>query len=372
VQAQRCAQHAAAFHVYDQIGHILSPRESPVIPVVFHIVYQDSAENIPDQRIYSQMEILNRIFDLYDPRENKRIPEVFRNLGATPGIRFCLASRAPDGSFTTGILRVRTDRSDMGCRREFQRRSIMSANLGGSDIWDPSRYLNVFVGARDGCPKAESIFPWDADSETDGIMIDPEFVGVNPFNHPFHLGYTLVHEAGHYLGLLHPHNSLQTGGCDQDDGIDDTPPQDRNYFGCPTHPEFSCGQEAMFMNFMNLVDDDCMRLFTRGQADYMLRTLAEKRPGLMACGKIAGETQRLIIIQPSILEDQWILFPFNGGIWSGKMSLIDLKGRILTTESFTKVSQVVFPRNPLTLAPGLYLIRYESGDFRFSEKVLAY
>jgi hypothetical protein len=138
------------------------------------------------------------------------------------------------------------------------------------------------------------------------------------------------------------------------------------------HPELSCGQEAMFMNFMNLVDDDCMQLFTRGQADQMLKTLTDLRPGLMACGKIAPETNKLLLVQPSVLEDQWILFPVNGGIWSGKMSLIDLKGRILATESFSKVSQVVFPRNPLTLAPGLYLIRYESGNFKSSEKVIAY
>ena len=40
--------------------------------IVFHIVFQNEEENIPDSRIYSQLEVLNRIFQHYDPRKIQR------------------------------------------------------------------------------------------------------------------------------------------------------------------------------------------------------------------------------------------------------------------------------------------------------------
>lgn len=78
---------------------------------------------------------------------------------------------------------------------------------------------------------------------------------------PFHLGRTVTHEVGHWLGLLHP---FQEGG----DGIDDTPEQ--------LKPQFHCPPEAT--TFMDYADDACMTHFTWGQIAKMRETLGKPRP----------------------------------------------------------------------------------------------
>jgi hypothetical protein len=98
--------------------------------IVFHIVFQNEIDNISDSRIYSQLEVLNRIFQHYDPGENNGIPQEFRILGKTPEIKFCLASTDPKGQRTTGITRTKTMIDDIGCRSEFGRKNIMTSALG--------------------------------------------------------------------------------------------------------------------------------------------------------------------------------------------------------------------------------------------------
>ena len=106
--------------------------------------------------------------------------------------------------------------------------------------------------------------------EEDGIVIDPIYFTISPGAKI--LGRTLVHEMGHYLGLKHTWGQI-IGDCDEDDGLQDTPPQQGPYFDCPQHPQFSCGQKSMFMNFMDFVDDECSKFFTRDQVSLMWTTL---------------------------------------------------------------------------------------------------
>ncbi|KAF9046223.1 hypothetical protein BJ165DRAFT_1469636 [Panaeolus papilionaceus] len=57
---------------------------------------------------------------------------------------------------------------------------------------------------------------------------------------PNRQGGTLIHEAGHWLGLRHTFQ----GGCTGDgDGVDDTPPQGEANFGCPIGAD-SCPGDA--------------------------------------------------------------------------------------------------------------------------------
>ena len=94
---------------------------------------------------------------------------------------------------------------------------------------------------------------------------------------PYHLGRTATHEIGHFFNLRHP-----WGDCDEEDpdGVVDTPHQEDPYYGCPSYPQTSCGTSDMYMNFMNYTDDACMSMFTIGQKERMMASLAGPRSGL--------------------------------------------------------------------------------------------
>ncbi len=96
-------------------------------------------------------------------------------------------------------------------------------------------------------------------------------------------GRTLTHEIGHYLGLYHiwGDNSTCNGGQDQ---IADTPNMNTSHLGstttCPSGS--GCGglpntcndaEPDMPFNYMSYVSDNCMWMFTSGQADVMYATV---------------------------------------------------------------------------------------------------
>ena len=77
------------------------------IPVVVHVVYNDSSENISDAQIYSQIDALNKDFT----RTNTDIlntPTDFLPITADVQLNFCLAQQTPDGNQTNGIIRKQT------------------------------------------------------------------------------------------------------------------------------------------------------------------------------------------------------------------------------------------------------------------------
>lgn len=254
------------------------------IPVVVHILYKSEIENISDLQIYSQIEVLNEDFRLLNETV-PNIPGEFKSLAADTELEFCLASLDPNGLPTTGINRIETtfdDIVDIGNTKMDRRPRALYAELGGADAWDTEHYLNIWVG--DGgnlLGAATNIAIADFLPEEDGIVISYTAFGNNCESSttasPYHLGRTATHEIGHYLNLRHP-----WGDCDDFDNdlVEDTPPQSNPYFGCPTYPQMSCGNSDMFMNFMNYTDDACMSLFTEGQKERMLATLAGPRIGL--------------------------------------------------------------------------------------------
>ena len=62
---------------------------------------------------------------------------------------------------------------------------------------------------------------------------------------------------GHWLGLFHTFES----GCDDGDGISDTPPEKYAYYGCnPASSRDTCGnnEPRPIHNYLNYADDPCM------------------------------------------------------------------------------------------------------------------
>src|SRR5690606_2961207 len=77
------------------------------IPVVVHILYNKPEENISDERVYSQIKVLNECFRRMNA-DTANTPEPFKSIAADCGIEFQLAISDPQRRATTGILRKYT------------------------------------------------------------------------------------------------------------------------------------------------------------------------------------------------------------------------------------------------------------------------
>lgn len=85
-------------------------------------------------------------------------------------------------------------------------------------------------------------------------------------------GGTLVHEAGHWLGLRH---TFQGGCTGTGDGVDDTPPSAEASYGCPIGLD-SCPGDNLpdpIHNYMDYTDETCRTEFTPGQIDLMQQSI---------------------------------------------------------------------------------------------------
>ncbi len=232
------------------------------IPVVFHVIYANSTENIPDSKILEQMQTLNDDFR----RLNSDQDNIWSQAADTE-IEFCLASFDPNGAPTNGILRVPTTVSSFGSND-----NMKFSSSGGSDAWPADQYMNFWVCNLGGGLLGYAQFP-GGPASTDGIVCGYPFVGNNgPGAGNYNLGRTATHEIGHWLNLRHIWGD---GGCSEDDFVTDTPESDGANYGCALG-HVSCNTEDMVQNYMDYSDDACMNLFTAGQA---VRMQALFQPG---------------------------------------------------------------------------------------------
>lgn len=336
----------------------LSRRGNMDFQLVFHVFYSNTEENIDKAQILSQIQQLNALFSGDVFVANTAIPESFRSLQSKPQFRFCLATRDPLGNFTEGITRHPIADLSLACKREFGKRSIMHRTLGGVDPWDPERFINVYVINRAQCPVlGEAIFPWLAQQDEDGVILHYQAVGFSGAAadfYPYQKGKTLVHELGHYFGLYHLSNDK--GNCVGDDLVEDTPTQATEYFGCPQQPAITCGHDNMFMNYMSLVEDDCMLLFTQGQVQRMKDMILQYRANLPVSECQAAFSGELTSLQWSHENRHWMIYHPDGKIWSAHMELFDPIGRLLWKGFSENSSYVIIPDHSPFLIGGIFLI----------------
>jgi hypothetical protein len=234
------------------------------IPVVFHVVYATSAENISDAKCIEQLNQLNLDFAKLN-RDTNLIPAVFRNFAADTKIQFCLAKRDPNGAATTGIIHKATTVTTFN----FDDKVKYTAS-GGDNAWPANSYLNIWSCNLGGGLLGYAQFPGGANA-TDGVVL--LYSSVGSMNSPgtatpYHLGRTATHEVGHWLNLRHIWGDANCG----DDFVNDTPTQQTSNSGCPTFPHITCSNGAngdMYMNYMDYTNDACMNMFTAGQSTRM-------------------------------------------------------------------------------------------------------
>lgn len=151
----------------------------------------------------------------------------------------------------------------------------MKRRLHRGDAGTLNVYLNG-AGSRNEPLLGWSRFPWQyaANPALDGVSIN---VAALPGGRArgYNLGDTLVHETGHWLGLLHTFE----GGCaDPGDLVADTPAEADASYSCETTRD-TCSTPGLdpVHNFMDYSLDACMNMFTPGQVARMDTAFAKWR-----------------------------------------------------------------------------------------------
>lgn len=241
------------------------------IPVVVHVLYNNSSQNISDAQIQSQLDVLNKDYQLLNT-DAGLVPAAFSGLKADCQISFCLAKRSPSGDSTTGIIRKFTNKILFDADLDQAKYS----STGGNEAWPTDQYLNIWVVPNIVSYGVTGImgyaqFP-GGPAITDGVVIAYNYFGATgTVSAPYNKGRTTTHEVGHWLNLNHIWGD-DGGLCSGDDGVGDTPNQGAETYGCPSFPMVSCNNGPngdMFMNYMDYTDDGCMNMFTTGQKSRM-------------------------------------------------------------------------------------------------------
>jgi hypothetical protein len=249
------------------------------IPVVFHVVYKNAAQNIADSNLFRQIAIMNECYRKNNANYSQTRP-IFDSIGADIQIEFCLAQSDPSGNPTQGITR-KSAPSNAGFDPVFNMDKVKSSATNGEDPWPNDQYLNIWVCDMSlfGIPfvLGYATFP-GSDPTLDGVVIQYNFIGYQNNGTTNNLGRTTVHETGHWLGMRHIWGDGQGSStvCDSSDYVDDTPNADTaSQQTCLV--KNSCSNESpywtaagvdppdMIENYMDYSYDACMTMFTEGQ-----------------------------------------------------------------------------------------------------------
>ena len=317
------------------------------IPVVFHIVYNNNSQNIPDSVLHSQIEVLNEDYRRLNENASETRDE-FLEFAGDSNIEFFLANIDPDGNPTNGIIRQFTYRDEFLMfedvfSNEITLDEVKSSTNGGSDAWDTDLYLNIWVcnigtlelfgqelgqvfgyaypptNIDEALSNLETAPDWPIDMLTNdealqGVVLHYTAIGRNnPSANEDNLiennlGRAAVHEVGHFLGLRHIWGDAITligeDGCNVDDGIQDTPNAndqagyvcDFNKNTCTGDTFGSSGEDLpdMVENYMDYSPDACLNIFTNGQINVMQNVLEIARPNLIHTQPEISSTQTIV------------------------------------------------------------------------------
>jgi len=257
----------------DEIQTIINSRSSFVsktIPVVVHIIYNDSYSNISDAQVNSALTAINEDFNAANSDFNSVI-SAFSSIKSDVGISFNLASIDPDGNPTSGITRIESDFTDYA-----------DENVKSLVIWDTDMYLNIWVVDNiESGAGAYAYYPGTAPNGGEGIVCRHSQFGTigTSSNYNFD-STTMTHEIGHYLNLAHTwgdsNDPGEDGNCNDDDGVSDTPNTIGALYGCNTN-QYTCGSLDNVQNYMDYTD--CTNMFSNGQRSRMHAALHSSMGG---------------------------------------------------------------------------------------------
>ncbi|HET9327599.1 MAG TPA: M43 family zinc metalloprotease [Candidatus Eisenbacteria bacterium] len=226
------------------------------IRVAFHVLTSGKVGNVSDEQVTAQIAELNRAY-------------------AGTGFSFELQS---------------IDRTDHGGWARMNIASGAERHAKETLAVDPAHTLNIYTAALGNRLLGWAYLPYGIpeDHYLNGVVVHYGSLPGGPFLY-YSLGRTLVHEVGHYLGLLH---TFQNGCEAPGDLVDDTAYEDGPAFGCPEGRN-SCPDPELdpIHNYMDYGYDACTTEFTPGQIDLMHDAVTAYRPSLFARGIARGEAE---------------------------------------------------------------------------------
>ncbi|GIV25151.1 MAG: hypothetical protein KatS3mg026_0843 [Bacteroidia bacterium] len=259
------------------------------VPVVFHVISQDSAGWLPAYRLGDQLAALNRDYK-------------------AAAIQFYLPRYGPQGEPTCGLT---WHVSPLG-RHDW---TTEEDTLKKLCLWPPDSFVNIWIVDEMVLSTVGYARALGDTAGIPGIVLVKSVVGNRTgVARPFDWGRTAVHEMGHVLSLLHPFEGGCVGTTPQTcamegDEICDTPPQRQPAFGCPPLTTNTCTEIPTDLpdpvdNFMGYVDDSCMvrftpeqtqrmRLYLQGIGGTLISPINQQRRGWgsladSACGVVLG------------------------------------------------------------------------------------
>lgn len=361
---------ALQFKLAQELPLKKSSEQLYIIPVVYHVIYWDSTDNISEAQLRDGLEVMNTDFRRMNADTVNTRP-LFRHLGADVRVEFRLATKDPDGNPTNGIDRVKDH---------------ITINAGASvrviNQWPHEHYFNIWVvrkiddsGKEPGVTTlGYSFIPFPGQTgDYDGMVVRHDQVGrIGTAANSGQRGRTMTHEAGHYCGLNHTFE----GGCDTiywsgDDGIDDTPPAAGPNYVCDysinsCHADTLNDLPDMIENYMDYAPGTCMNIFTQGQKQLMrasfesanLRAMLVRQSNLERTGVLSAEelVSTSFGLYPNPAKDRVILESAES-LQGAIVSLSDLSGREIAhwsiEENSTRFEMELGGKN---LIKGVYLV----------------
>ena len=239
------------------------------IPVVFHIIHDKPLDNYDieskDREIKEFLNYVNNVFSGIDPKTKGP-----KDGGVYVPVQFALAQRDIDNNPTNGIIHVDASKIkeyvDNGVRSRGNA-GITTVELEQLSSWDPNYFLNIYA-----------INKFSGFSGLLAFALTGGKGTVYALEKEIRIGsYTIPHELGHSLSLLHPFHGGSTRKCPSNndcfmdnDKVCDTEPI-RTLFRLTDNPINPCtGKEYdrgpyNIMNYANIADR-----FSVGQVDRMI------------------------------------------------------------------------------------------------------
>ena len=248
------------------------------IPIVFHILHNNGAENISRDQILDELAILNKDFRKLNADVNNVVSQ-YQSKQADIEIEFVLANRDPIGRSFNGVTRTIDPITNDGSDGYAQSDAVATKNDTYKGDWPGNKYLNIFVVANAGATAAGyTRLPDNNQTMTNGIWILHNYLG-SIGTSSLNSNHTLTHEIGHWLNLAHTWgNTNNPGVACGDDNVSDTP-LTKGFTTCNLNSSSIC-TSGVIENVENFMEYSyCSKMFTEGQKTRMRAALNNPKGG---------------------------------------------------------------------------------------------